>query len=1017
VKRTLSLLGATLVALSAAVGSGGDWPQFRYDSGRTAASPESLPAKLHLQWVRELPAPRPAFPGEVRLRYDASYEPVVLGKTMFTPSMVTDSVTALDIETGTERWTFFAEGPVRFAPVAWQDKVYFVSDDGHLYCVRADSGELLWKHRGLPDGRRDRKVLGDGRLVSLFPARGGPVLADGIVYYGAGLWSAEGVFVHALDATSGKVVWSNTDSHRVAKANMDHGVGYFAGITPHGYLAMVDGKLVVPCGAQLPALMDPATGKLHAYTMGWGGRVGLPKGSWFVAGVGKYLVHGGDLYDIRQPNQERFRKTKKGARDIKPMLYLGGMTRLQIDRANQKRLGAFREPVLTAEAMYCQDKGIAAWELTSATLEERAKTPVPPHRKNDTYPDKTRATFRELWRLPRPSKVHIRAGGRLYCAAAGLVEAIDLPEEGQTPQVTWRAKVLGTPQRLLAADGKLFAVTLEGRIYAFGGQERARPAVHAKPTAAPPKAGVWTRRAAGTLQATGVTDGYAVVLGIGSGRMATELARQSQCRVIAIDPDAAKVAKLRASLHQAGLYGTRISIRVGDPMTYPLPPYLASLVVSEDTGLLGAAPDRVLAAAVVHCLRPYGGAARLWFPADRRERVVQAVNALGVAGVAARLAGPLVAVTRGGALPGAGNWSHPGANAANTGACEDDFLKPPLALLWFSGAARWSRIPHQTVVRVAGGRLLVKAGKLHALDIFTGRQLWQAPLPQPFGKGAEFVAAADAVYIAGGKSCTIVDPATGKERAKVELPPEAARPLSSVRVSGHTLVGASGNDLLCIDLRSRKLAWRVQRPRPIGAIVLGGGKVFCADRIVVRRGKPVPPHPDARVQAFDLATGKPLWEAPGASELRYSKALDLLLAASGVYRGADGTRVRDGATGRIAGDKLLAGQHDGFVAHDLRTGEKSLEKPLQWARRGCTSLRASTHLLTTRYKGNAAYIDVATRRITSLWNIRAACSNNLFPANGILNVPNLTGGCTCNYLPVSQAFVPVWTLARPGANE
>nr|MCU0981049.1 hypothetical protein [Pirellulaceae bacterium] len=67
---------------------GSDWPQFRYDAGRTAASPEELPATLHLQWTRSFPAPRPAFPGEVRLRFDASYEPVVLGKTLFVPSMV-----------------------------------------------------------------------------------------------------------------------------------------------------------------------------------------------------------------------------------------------------------------------------------------------------------------------------------------------------------------------------------------------------------------------------------------------------------------------------------------------------------------------------------------------------------------------------------------------------------------------------------------------------------------------------------------------------------------------------------------------------------------------------------------------------------------------------------------------------------------------------------------------------------------------------------------------------------------
>ena len=53
---------------------GGDWPMWRHDAGRTAASPEELPAELHLQWERELPPPRPAFPGEVRLRYDATFD-------------------------------------------------------------------------------------------------------------------------------------------------------------------------------------------------------------------------------------------------------------------------------------------------------------------------------------------------------------------------------------------------------------------------------------------------------------------------------------------------------------------------------------------------------------------------------------------------------------------------------------------------------------------------------------------------------------------------------------------------------------------------------------------------------------------------------------------------------------------------------------------------------------------------------------------------------------------------------
>lgn len=32
---------------------GADWPMWRYDANRSAASPAELPAELHLQWKRE----------------------------------------------------------------------------------------------------------------------------------------------------------------------------------------------------------------------------------------------------------------------------------------------------------------------------------------------------------------------------------------------------------------------------------------------------------------------------------------------------------------------------------------------------------------------------------------------------------------------------------------------------------------------------------------------------------------------------------------------------------------------------------------------------------------------------------------------------------------------------------------------------------------------------------------------------------------------------------------------------
>ncbi|HIQ20141.1 MAG TPA: hypothetical protein EYH34_02730, partial [Planctomycetes bacterium] len=274
--RTLRGKVISAAVLAASVGWVGlkapaaDWPMWRYDAGRTAASPVELPAELHLLWKRELPAPRPAFPHDNRLCFDLSYEPVVMGKTMFVPSMVTDSVTALDTETGEVRWTFFAEGPVRLAPVAWQGKIYFVSDDGYLYCVDAGSGRLRWKFTPVPPELRGQKVLGHERLVSRWPARGGPVLADGLIYFAAGVFPFEGVWVCAVNAESGEAVWVNSDCALIPAANQDHGGAWDAGLSPQGYLAIVRDQLAVPSGRALAAFFDQRTGRQQPYSAGWG---------------------------------------------------------------------------------------------------------------------------------------------------------------------------------------------------------------------------------------------------------------------------------------------------------------------------------------------------------------------------------------------------------------------------------------------------------------------------------------------------------------------------------------------------------------------------------------------------------------------------------------------------------------------------------------------------------------------------------------------------------------------------
>ncbi len=261
---------ALLIILPAGELFAGDWPQWRYDAARSATSPNELPEQLHLQWVLQLPTPRPAWPSsQPSLRFDVSYSPVAAGELLFVPSMVTDSVTAYETDSGTERWRFFAGGPVRLAPVYNNGKVYFGSDDGYFYCLSAADGKLIWKFRGGPS---DRKVFGNERLISSWPVRGGPVLKDGVIYFTAGIWPFMGIFVHAVDAETGKNLWTNSGDSITYQTN-PHNSPAFGGFVPRGHLAITKKGLRAPGGRTPPGTYDLKTGRLIAFNFAqFGGR-------------------------------------------------------------------------------------------------------------------------------------------------------------------------------------------------------------------------------------------------------------------------------------------------------------------------------------------------------------------------------------------------------------------------------------------------------------------------------------------------------------------------------------------------------------------------------------------------------------------------------------------------------------------------------------------------------------------------------------------------------------------------
>ncbi len=1000
----LYLLGTTSAAAD-------DWPTWRHDARRSGATPEALADTLHLQWQRDLPLPAPAWPKEPhRLAFDACYEPVVLDGTLFVPSMVTDSVTAYDTDTGEAKWKFFTGGPVRFAPVAWKDHVAFVSDDGYLYCLDAATGALRWRVQGLPGGRHDRKVLGNGRLVSLWPARGGPVLAGGTIGFGAGLLPFEGTYLHAVDADTGRIVWSNTTSGTIEDALLDHKLHHgpkgVAGISPHGYLSAVGDRLAVPSGRGMPAFIDPATGRLDKYVSGWGGRPSLAKGSWYTAAAGDHWFHSGDLYRV-SPRE-----------------------RIQVDPANRKGLGPFRDPVVTGDAIYCSVadlknvdgprpvrtayKAIVAWQAKVTKVETR--------KAKDRWSYK-HATLPELWRLPSALKVHIKAGRHLYAGGPGQVAAVRIPEGDEGPRVTWQAEVKGTPGTMLAADGQLFVVTDEGRLACFG-PSQTTPVCH---KASPAASSVRTP-----------ANGYAVVFGIGTGRLVERLARDSGMRVVVVDPDAAKVDAFRQRLDRVGLYGTRVSVHKGEAASFPLPPYLANLITTEAFDAEGDGGGLGPVVRVYGLLRPYGGRLDLPVPRQRRAALVASLKQAGLHGAEVTATDDGVRVTRAGPLDGAADWTHPSADAGKSFACADSRVRAPLATLWFGGSMDllfpdWdythSRHP---IPLVARGRAFIQTRRtLSAADIYTGRLLWQKDLPPRKGGFYPYAACGDDLYVACDREVLRLHAADGSVTARFRPPEKCEGTWSGLCVFGDGLFGRVGGRLVAMDRLDGAVRWTYEAAPGRTDFAVGAGKVFLIEFPHATKGASA--KKAGRIRALGAADGRVAWETDVGAKagpvtrpgIAYAAAHDVVVldhrGGIVVFNAETGARLwHRNVTAKVKPAKPP--RAGGYVLHeavfvdtwtgrgfDPRTGADA--NYMAWkGTRGCSFAVASRHLMTLR-DGHASYFELPSGRRTYLPGFRGGCTPSLIPADGLLVAPNYARGCTCNYaIFTSLGLIPVQDL-------
>jgi outer membrane protein assembly factor BamB len=454
---------AVVLGLSmASSGMAADWPMWRCDAGRTAASPEKLPAELHLEWERRFSPRVQVWDDDLNhdlMTYDKVFEPVVMGDRMFIGFNDSDKMMALDLATGAEVWTFHTGGPVRLAPVAWKGKVFFTSDDGFLYCVSAADGTLLWSFRGGPSAR---KALGNGRLISAWPARGGPVIRDGRVYFAASIWPFMGTFIYSLDAESGKVIWVN-DTNGAQFIKQPHGAPSFAGVAPQGTLVATEKMLLVPGGRSVPAGFDPETGALKYFNLNDGGKGN--GGSFVAASESYFYVHtrqrGVRTYDLKTGTAS---KSTSNEPVITPdRIYSAGL------------LGISGVPIPGAPIV--PPKGTAG--VSPAAPPAPTIAPVPAK----APPQVVRAlgtSEKIYWELKADASGDlIKAGDHLYAAGKNSLSAIAIPKGDAKPVIAWSQPVNGEVQRLLAANGKLIAVTLDGRILVYG-SGTPQPAVAAK---------------------------------------------------------------------------------------------------------------------------------------------------------------------------------------------------------------------------------------------------------------------------------------------------------------------------------------------------------------------------------------------------------------------------------------------------------------------------------------------------------------------------------------------------------
>ncbi len=411
------------------------------------------------------------------------------------------------------------------------------------------------------------------------------------------------------------------------------------------------------------------------------------------------------------------------------------------------------------------------------------------------------------------------------------------------------------------------------------------------------------------LKQSGINQGYALVVGSAEGRLAYELAQQTDLQVVVVEADAQKAQSARRALNKAGLYGIRASVHHGNVSELSYGPYFANLIVSGSLLIDGKLPGKD-ASELMRVLRPAGGVAMLgqlkgsltqadfegWFKRGGANCTVSAE------------AGQLWAKVELGKLEGAGEWTHQYGSADNTTNSRDDLVRGEMGILWWGEPGprpmpdRGGRNPAPLA---ANGRMFIQGDRvLFGVDAYNGTVLWTFFSPEMRRSnmprdGSNMVATDDTLFVTIGSECIALDAQTGKRRAAIH----------AAKGRDWGWLSAGKGQLLSATVKNGS-SYKADSGEWYDGVGAGDVQRVVSDALL----------------SHNPVTGKEQWAYQGGAVMNST----LTIADDTIYFvESRSTNLVKSATSRIA-PAQLTGQH--LVALDRVTGKKLWERPVDFSK-------------------------------------------------------------------------------------